>query len=56
MSIRRAVLACVVGTAECELEPADFCPAARAVGVSSMQQRTHLDAWRRPWCGRTSSS
>ena len=37
-----------VFTAEYELEPADFCPAARAAGFSSMQKRTNLDAWRRP--------
>jgi hypothetical protein len=31
-----------------KLEPAAFCPAARAAGFSSMQKRTNLDAWRRP--------
>jgi hypothetical protein len=37
-----------VFTAEYALEPADFCPAARAAGFSSMQKRLNLDAWRRP--------
>jgi hypothetical protein len=37
-----------VFTAEYELEPAEFCPAARAAGLSSMQKRLNLDAWRRP--------
>lgn len=37
-----------VFTAEYDLDPADFCPAARLAGFSSMVKNTSLDAWRRP--------
>ncbi len=37
-----------VFTAEYELDPADFCPDARARGFSSMRKHLDLDAWRQP--------
>jgi hypothetical protein len=37
-----------VFTAEYELDPADFCPDARAAGFSSIRKTPTLDVWREP--------
>ena len=37
-----------VFTAEYALDPAEFCPAARAAGFSSIRKHENLDAWRQP--------
>jgi hypothetical protein len=37
-----------VFTAEYELDPAEFCPQARAAGFSSIRKNPALDAWREP--------